>query len=398
MDVFARLGAAVERSWLRAGHRLARLPALAAAELGAFDARGLDPIALAERYARTARPPQLPVPFGDAQVTVWRGQHVLVQLIYWLDHTTPIHQHGFAGAFRVLTGASLHTTYEFEPETTGTAFRVGVLARRSQDILEPGDVREIGPGGALIHNLNHLVFPSVTLTIRTPFLRALSPQWVYHPPGVAVDPQAFDATLRARTRLFEACLQLDRRRAVRAATSIIDDGLAASWSVLETAATRAAERELVAVINIVRRRHRAHGRVLADAIDKLRARSRLVALRRTVRSRPHRTFLALLADGADAPTIIDAIRRLYPGRPPTERIETWLVELAEPLGLSLDRDAARVLRRLIEGVTPAAIAAEIGSYTSREVATLAGVVARSPLFAPLVTASAGAAPRTSRST
>ena len=106
----------MDRSWARAGRDPARLPAIAAAALRELDARALpDPIAIAGRCAADGGlPRQLPVDFGDAQVTVWRGEHLLVQLIYWLDETTPVHQHGFPGAFRVVRGASLHATYRFE--------------------------------------------------------------------------------------------------------------------------------------------------------------------------------------------------------------------------------------------------------------------------------------------
>lgn len=392
MQPFADLGAAVDRRWARAGRALDALPALAAAALAELDPRSLpDPFAIAEQCAAAPTlPDQLAVDFGDAQVTVWRNAHLLVQVIFWLEETTAIHQHGFAGAFRLLRGASLHSTYRFTGgRTVAAGFRVGRLARAVHELLGPGDVRTIDPGDALIHNLVHVEMPSVTLTVRTPFIAALAPQWRFHPPGLAIDRDHPDGAARIPIDLLAACARIDPDRATRIARARIAAGVDASWWTLAALDRRPhTDAELAPYLALVRRRHGAAGRIVAEAFARQRVRARLYRLRRVVRSRPHRTLLALLGDGGDRATILGAIARLHPGEPPTARLERWVIELAPALGLELDRGGARVLRRAVEGAGAAAIAAElraaqIRGYPVSTVRAVAAAFRSSPLFAPL---------------
>ncbi len=230
----------------------------------------------------------------------------------------------------------------------------------------------------------------VTLVVRTPTLPALTPQWVFHPPGVAVDPlpPVPDATLRARVRIHEACARLERRRGLRAAEAIIATGLAASWAILEAASAEHEDnRALAPYLRMVRRHHGHAGDALARAITLIRVRAQLFALRRRVRERQHRTFLALLADAGDRETILEAIERIHPKRGATAQIERWLLALAEPLQLSLDRPAARLLRRVIEQRPLAEIAAELQGrgYSLALIAALAKAFQASPMFAALFT-------------
>src|SRR4051794_18745742 len=44
--------------------------------------------------------PQERLGFGDPPVTLYRGRDFYISALYWLEGTTNIHQHGFAGAFR----------------------------------------------------------------------------------------------------------------------------------------------------------------------------------------------------------------------------------------------------------------------------------------------------------
>jgi hypothetical protein len=46
--------------------------------------------------------------FGDPPITLFVGPRFYIDVYYWLDSTTAIHEHGFSGAFQVLHGASVH--------------------------------------------------------------------------------------------------------------------------------------------------------------------------------------------------------------------------------------------------------------------------------------------------
>ena len=39
--------------------------------------------------------------FGQPALTLYKGDKFYIELLYWLDSTTAIHQHSFAGAFGV---------------------------------------------------------------------------------------------------------------------------------------------------------------------------------------------------------------------------------------------------------------------------------------------------------
>jgi len=54
--------------------------------------------------------------FGQPPITVFRCEHFYIEVLFWLDGTTAIHQHSFSGAFSVMEGSSIHSTYRFHPE------------------------------------------------------------------------------------------------------------------------------------------------------------------------------------------------------------------------------------------------------------------------------------------
>ena len=86
-----------------------------------------------------------------------------------MDATASIHQHAFSGAFRVVTGSSLHSEYEFvEQARVSQLLLLGEVRTQRLEALTRGDVRRITSGRAgLVHSLFHLDQPSVTLVIRT---------------------------------------------------------------------------------------------------------------------------------------------------------------------------------------------------------------------------------------
>ena len=51
--------------------------------------------------------------FGEPPLRVYNGDLFYIEVLFWLGAQLSIHQHGFAGAFHVLHGASLHCRYDF---------------------------------------------------------------------------------------------------------------------------------------------------------------------------------------------------------------------------------------------------------------------------------------------
>ena len=77
--------------------------------------------------------------FRQPSITVYRNRRFTVDLLFWHTATTGIHQHQFAGAFGVLYGSSLHTTFEFtRGKSLCRALARGSLRVASVEILAAG--------------------------------------------------------------------------------------------------------------------------------------------------------------------------------------------------------------------------------------------------------------------
>ncbi|MCJ8271511.1 MAG: hypothetical protein MJK04_19195, partial [Psychrosphaera sp.] len=51
--------------------------------------------------------------FSDLNLTAYANDKFFIELLFWLDGTTTIHQHAFSGAFTVIEGTSIHSDYSF---------------------------------------------------------------------------------------------------------------------------------------------------------------------------------------------------------------------------------------------------------------------------------------------
>src|SRR5436190_12974294 len=52
--------------------------------------------------------------FAQPGITVFSAERFYIEVLCWMDGTTAIHQHSFSGAFHVMAGSSIHSTYRFE--------------------------------------------------------------------------------------------------------------------------------------------------------------------------------------------------------------------------------------------------------------------------------------------
>lgn len=144
----------------------------AAAEAALRETAAFEPPEMSDILAFLSKadaPRQSSFPFSDIPLVVYRDTHFFIELLHWTTSTTCIHEHSFAGAFKVLSGSSLHSPYCFshvEYIDTDLAIVHGVESRVEH--LRPGMVRRIDSGSqGLVHSLYHLESPSVTLVVRT---------------------------------------------------------------------------------------------------------------------------------------------------------------------------------------------------------------------------------------
>ena len=146
--------------------------------------------------------------FGQPELILYDNPKFYIQALFWLDGTTDIHQHEFSGAFHVMAGSSIHSTYDFDaPKAITAHFRLGNLKLRDVSLLKTGSTVPITSGRACIHSLFHLETPSVTIVIRTHSDPGTGPQFTYLPPHVALDPVQQDTLTTRRKQLLDVLEQ-----------------------------------------------------------------------------------------------------------------------------------------------------------------------------------------------
>jgi len=207
------LGRNIEAAWIASGYDLEKFPGLCVDRVSAARIHEVVRPDDVIRWALSSDlPPQLDAKarFGQPPITVYRGRRFVIDVLFWVDGTTAIHDHAFSGAFSVLSGSSIETTFAFtaSKELDGR-FRLGQLGITGTALRRAGDVSPIAAGPRFIHSLFHLDRPSVSLVVRTFTDPVSGIQFRYHPSGFAhQDP--FDDEMRDRqVRIVELLLQTE---------------------------------------------------------------------------------------------------------------------------------------------------------------------------------------------
>jgi hypothetical protein len=231
LSYFTRLGELALRLWYEQDRDERAFPAVAArafAELPPAQFVTAEGV-LAAVLGRAARgehaaapqgsgvlPPQpFAAPGEPPTLLVFDRDRIGLMLRFWFDESLVIHQHEFSGAFHMLDGASVQSTYGFRREARiNSGLYLGETRLTGMTVLRPGDTCPIVPGDAFIHALFHLDRPTATLTLQTKHEPDHRPQFSYMRPHVAYDPflrddahvalrAGLDALLKTRSpRLF----------------------------------------------------------------------------------------------------------------------------------------------------------------------------------------------------
>jgi hypothetical protein len=274
--------------------------------------------------------------FGQPELVVYDEPRFYIQVLFWLEGTTDIHQHEFSGAFHVLQGSSIHAGFHFENVRPVSAhFRLGDLRMRKIELLESGSTLPIISGRDHIHSLFHLDTPSISVVVRTHHDPGTGPQFTYLPPHVGLDPVQNDALTTRRKQLLDVLertedpaypvlvrkmlAELDFERGF----FILQNGM--GW--LRTLG------EWEETLLAFQRKHGANADGIAATLDEIVRRDGLVALRASITEPEHRFFLALLMNAPSRADILALVSRRFDG-PPEETILRWAEELMELSGIS----------------------------------------------------------------
>ena len=349
-DQFTALGEQVETQYRRCNYNPADLPAIAAEALAQFDGGfTFDTAAIAAFFAATSIPQQPRLRFSDLPVTVFRQREFYIEILIWTNSTTSVHQHGFSGAFKVLQGSSIHTTFEFQPqrEISPDCILGAVIPQQTQ-YLAQGSIQEIAPGSeGLIHSLYHLAHPSLTLVVRSHGHKKHQPQYSYYRPCFAINPFRLekDELVMMYTKLLHVANQIDRDNVMGVWLENIAQfdfpRLAYLFLINQGYFQNQAEQQ--AFLDKARLTH-------GDLIDSLQEAAEFkkklghISQSRTLLTDPDlRYFLALLMNAKDRAALLDMVAVRYPDQDPLKCCARWLARLSQG-----KQDTAKRLAQVVQ--------------------------------------------------
>ncbi|MEP6944401.1 MAG: hypothetical protein ABJA02_00670 [Acidobacteriota bacterium] len=347
MDIFNRIGDEIESLWRDRNYDEAAFPALAADALRRADIPSQTNVWDVAEWAigemELPRQRDLHARFGDPPVTIYSAPRFHIDVYFWFNGTTSIHQHAFCGAFQVLHGSSIHSWYDFECENKiNTFMETGRMSLRLCELLEVGAVQEIQAGKDYIHGLFHLDHPSATIVVRTDLSPLHLPQYNYYKPSLAVDPFFEQETSVKKKQLLSAMVRAKHADADRLIDSLLGrSDLQTTFDILSSLRHLLKGDQLSEIFDLAGRRNRfdacldaaitRHGaaaEVLRDVFERQELIDEIVIRRQFATDPEHRFFLALLMNVDGREPIFELIRRRFPDKEPIEKVLDWTYDLA----------------------------------------------------------------------
>ena len=348
MEVFQKLGANIETLWRDKNYSEALFPAIAERALQEFDlplkVSAWDTIswAIGENHLLEQR--DLAGRFGDPPITLYNSPRFHIDIYFWLDGTTSIHQHGFCGAFQVLLGSSIHSDYDFKPqEIVNTFVQLGDVKLDDCELLKVGDVRQIRAGREFIHALFHLDQPSATVVIRTTRSPLHQPQFDYQKPFLAIDPFFEDPTMTKKLQSISMLLRAKHPNADQIIADLLETAdfhssftvlsgikhLLQSNSINQLFEISQTENRYEKLFEIVRKRHGALAETLPKLFAEREKTDEIIRRRSYITDPEQRFFLALLLNVEGKQRIKSLVKARFPEADPIEKILDWVSELSK---------------------------------------------------------------------
>ena len=348
MELFNNLGTEIEEIWRDCDYDEFRFPEIAAEALKKANLPAQ--ISAWEVIEWTMRQTFLPEQrdlrggFGDPPITLYNSPRFHIDVYFWLEGTTAIHQHGFCGAFQVLMGSSIHSWYEFErSEAINTFTEIGNINLRLCELLSVGDVQPIQAGKQYIHGLFHLEQPSATIVVRTHKSPMFLPQFSYYKPHLAIDPffeeantikkmQCVTALIRSRhPRTDEFIADWLKTADFQTSFHILSNlrGYLRSNQVDQLFNLAAPQNRFDALMEVVRERHGERANVFPKVFEHLDKLDEILRRRNYVTEPEHRFFLALLLNVEGRERIFSLIKERFPESEPLDKVLDWTFDLAQ---------------------------------------------------------------------
>jgi hypothetical protein len=335
MDTFFKeLGETVLKLWKRDKFSLAKFPQIARAALEQRPpATQVDlPAFMRDFLLHEKHPSQTDSPFGEPEIVVYKHRRFYIQLLFWMDGTTAIHQHAFSGAFHVMHGSSIHAHYAFEKARPVTPhMSVGNVRMKKMEILETGRTVPITSGHQTIHSLFHLDSPSVTVVVRTQHDFGAGPQFNYLPPHMAIDPLHSDLLTMRRTQLFDVLEQTrDGGYAELVMEMLAHLDFERGFYVLQHCMGHLQQLdEWNAAMKLFKKKHGTLAAGVAATLHEEVRRNVIKSMRSTITEPEHRFFLALLMNAPTRADLLALVAQRFPKQAPLDIVLRWAGDLME---------------------------------------------------------------------
>jgi hypothetical protein len=346
MEEFQKLGALVEDRWKAENYSEQLFPEIASQALVEADLPAhVDPWDIIRWVHSTeSLPHQYDVEgrFGNPPITLYSGPRFFIDVYYWLDGATSIHQHSFTGAFQVLLGSSIHSRYSFrEDKIINEHFSVGQLALEEVQLLRLNDVRMIRAGKNFIHSLFHLDRPSATITIRTEFTPSSALQYDYRKPYFALDPFFNSPAMIKKLQTIGLLLGTKHKDADAMIGNLCaESDFQTAYFVLAETYQQLQSNEMdqlfglstgkdrfKAILNQCRSVHGELTDMVLPVLEEHERQTSIVQRRGTITKDAHRFFLALLLNVPSRKKILDLVKQRYPAQAAVETVLDWVEEL-----------------------------------------------------------------------
>ncbi len=355
MKLFQTLGAEIENLWRDKNYDETLFPEIAANSLKAADLP--EKMSAWDVIEWTLNETNLPVQqdvyakFADPPITIYNSPRFHIDVYFWLEGTTAIHQHAFCGAFQVLHGSSLHSWYDFErSESVNTFTEIGEINLKLCELLQVGDVQPIWAGKPYIHGLFHLEQPSATIVVRTHKSPMFLPQYSYHKPFLAIDPFFEEPNTLKKIQSITALIRSKHPDTDKFIKGLLEKSdFQTSFVILSTVRhyfqsnevdrvfnLEAPQNRFEALLETVRNRHGERANIFPKVFAHQQKVDEIVRRRSFITEPEHRFFLALLMNVEGKERIFSLIKQRFPDSEPLDKILDWTFDLAQTRVLGLN--------------------------------------------------------------
>jgi hypothetical protein len=347
-----RLGNSILTEWQRTEFDTHSFTQIAKTALGATsiaDDFRLHDIVRWLMSARTiAHQVDLSASFGEPPITMYYHPAFRIEVLCWNTATTGIHHHAFAGAFTIISGASLQASYTFTTsDRASDSVHCGQLTLTELRHLPHGTSESIEPGDTFIHAVYHLEAPTLTLVARTHEASMPTPQFQYDMPGLAVDP------------FYKNPVDVRRLQMLRLLGQSETDAHWTTWAIeaLQHATLHGAYQILICGRAHLRRSPDCYAKLSAQVLEKHGSRGELLLaaagerarleaiqkLRARVRDPIQRLLLGACLYSSDIGAVTELLTQAVPDEDTASLIARHLGALAGQDALSLSREADDVV-------------------------------------------------------